>query len=312
MQPLTERKIVLVFRQTRLVELVRRFNTIQQAQFYVEHLGADFSDYLAEDSRYAQALAAAAATLATYGRVQRLDRAFVPNFIFGPDDIVVVIGQDGLVANTLKYLDGQSVIGINPDPQRWDGRLLPFGVEDLALILPDVLRGRRPVNSVTMAEAVLNSGERLYAVNDLFIGPQSHTSARYSLRIGDRFERQSSSGVIVSTGLGSTGWLASIYAGWQSTSAHLAPSARLPEGDGHFEWSAARLTFYVREPFPSRSSAASLVIGDIHRGEALTLVSEMPERGVIFSDGLESDFLDFNSGTVATIRVADRRGQLVA
>lgn len=31
-------------------------------------------------------------------------------------DIVVVIGQDGLVANTLKYLDGQPVIAINPDP----------------------------------------------------------------------------------------------------------------------------------------------------------------------------------------------------
>jgi len=47
MEPITERKIVLILRETRLAELIRRFNTREQAQFYVEHLGADFSDYLA-------------------------------------------------------------------------------------------------------------------------------------------------------------------------------------------------------------------------------------------------------------------------
>ena len=37
------------------------------------------------------------------------------------EDIVVVVGQDGLVANTLKYLQGQPVIAVNPD--RSDGRV---------------------------------------------------------------------------------------------------------------------------------------------------------------------------------------------
>ncbi|MFT7387173.1 MAG: hypothetical protein ACI8VC_000410 [Candidatus Endobugula sp.] len=32
-----------------------------------------------------------------------VERNLLPNFIFGPEDIVVVIGQDGLVANPLKY-----------------------------------------------------------------------------------------------------------------------------------------------------------------------------------------------------------------
>ena len=49
MERLTENKIILVTRPTRLDELIGRFNTVQQAQFYIEHLGADFSDYLAED-----------------------------------------------------------------------------------------------------------------------------------------------------------------------------------------------------------------------------------------------------------------------
>lgn len=52
----------------------------------------------------------AAESLAKHGRLQRLDRGFLPNFLFPPDSLVVVVGQDGLVANTLKYLDGQCVL----------------------------------------------------------------------------------------------------------------------------------------------------------------------------------------------------------
>jgi hypothetical protein len=104
---MAENKIVLVVRPTRLDNLVVRHNTIQQAQFYVEHLGADFSDYLAEHRRYHEAARATEALLRDLGRVQRLQRQFLANFIFGPEDTVVVLGQDGLVANTLKYLDGQ-------------------------------------------------------------------------------------------------------------------------------------------------------------------------------------------------------------
>ena len=38
----------------------------------------------------------------------------------------------------------------------------------------------------------------------------------------------------------------------------------------------------------------------------------MPSGGVIFSDGMESDFLDFNSGTVGRVRAASQRAVLVA
>jgi NAD kinase len=310
MEPITERKIVLILRETRLAELIRRFNTRQQAQFYVEHLGADFSDYLAEHERYLQATADVESMLRHFGRLQRVDRAFLANFIFGPDDLVVVLGQDGLVANTMKYLDGQRIIGVNPDPRRWDGVLLPFVATDLLRIVPEALADRRIVKSVTMAKATLNTGVSLYAVNDLFIGPQSHVSARYELTIGGRCERQSSSGIIVSTGLGSTGWLKSIYAGWAAMTATFLGETE-PKPDGAFPWDARHLHYYVREPFPSRTSAASLVIGKIEQSETIGIVSEMPEHGVIFSDGIEADFLEFNSGTRATIGIAERSGQLI-
>lgn len=307
-----DRKIVLVVRPTRLDELIARFNTVQQAQFYIEHLGADFGDYLAEQQQYRAATQAVETSLRGFGRVQRIDRRYLGNFIFAAEDIVVVLGQDGLVANTLKYLDGQHVLGVNPDAKRWDGVLLPFGPGDLATVMPEALAGKRPVRRVTMAKASLNTGAALYAVNDLFIGPRSHVSARYTLRAGGREERQSSSGIIVSTGLGSTGWLKSLYAGWTAAAASFGAAAPAGARDGSFPWDAAFLRYFVREPFPSRTTGASLVVGRINARTPLTIVSEMAENGVIFSDGIEADFLEFNAGTRAEIGIAEREGLLVA
>src|SRR5499427_1539475 len=139
MNRLTDNKIVLVTRPTRLAELVARFNTVSQARFYIEHLGADFQEYLREDETYHHALVQAQAILGHLGRVQTVDRSFLPNFLFAPDDTIVTLGQDGLVANTLKYLDGQPVVGVNPDPARWDGKLLRFKVGDLSKIMLEVV-----------------------------------------------------------------------------------------------------------------------------------------------------------------------------
>src|SRR5881397_3562644 len=149
---LTENKIILVVRATRLADLKARFATRMQAKFYVNRLGGDFSDYEAEDASYQSAIAQARQILAGLGRVQIVQRALLPNFVFGPEDIVVALGQDGLVANTLKYLNGQPLIGVNPDPKRWDGQLLPFTVRDLDKIAREVLRKRRSTKAVTMAK----------------------------------------------------------------------------------------------------------------------------------------------------------------
>jgi hypothetical protein len=293
-------KIVLVVRPTRLDELIARFNTAQQV-----------GDYLLEHKTYYAALAEAERRLSGQGHVQRLERRFLANFVFGAADLVVVLGQDGLVANTLKYLDGQPVVGVNPDPGRWDGVLLPFQAADLDRIVAEQRAGWRQAREVVMAQATLNTGQRLYAVNDLFIGARSHVSARYEIAIGRRREAQSSSGIIVSTGLGSTGWLRSVYAGWRAAAAFLAPQLALPELESGFAWDAPRLAFTVREPYPSRASAATIGMGGIDAAHPLRILSAMPENGVIFSDGIEADYLDFNSGTQARIAIADKRGRLV-
>lgn len=310
MSAANDRKVVLITRRTRLEDLIARFLTAEQAKFYVEHLGADFSDYEREHAAYQSARLAAMQTLEQWGRYQIIDRGFLPNFLFGPHDVVVALGQDGVVANTMKYLDGQPLIGLNPDPGRYDGVLLPFKPADLASLLPDVVADKRAAKAVTMAKARLSDGQTLYAVNDLFIGARTHVSAIYEIATAAAHERQSSSGLIVATGLGSTAWFKSIVTG----SLAIAGSFGAGPPPAHYDplpWDAHELRFAVREPFPSRSSQAGLVCGSLGADQSLRLRSLMPDHGVIFSDGIEADRLDFNAGSEAIIGIAERRGQLI-
>lgn len=299
-----EPKFIIIKRKTRLEELVFRYNTREQAKFYVEHLGQDFSLYIDEDREYTEALQKAISYLEAMGKVQVVDRSFLPNFLFGKSDIVIAIGQDGLVANTLKYLDQQVLIGVNPSPKRYDGTLLPFQVDDLKSIIKEVVLYRRPIKEVTMAKAILNDGQEMLGVNDLFIGQKSHVSARYHLQIGEKSEVQSSSGIIVSTGLGATGWLKSILQGAAGIALQPIKPIEMP-------WDSSYLMFSVREPFPSLVSKAELTFGRIEEGKFLQITSWMPENGVIFSDGMENDYLEFTSGKIATIGIEKRRGKLV-
>jgi NAD kinase len=308
MSYLSERKIVVITRQTRSDELVKKFNNMTQAAFYVQKRGGDISEYVEESRVYKETVSSSFSQLQSLARVQQIDREYVPSFIFGEDDIVVAIGQDGLVANTLKYLKNQPLIAVNPDPARYDGVLLPFRESDLVGIVRDVLANRRPKKEITMATAELNDGQSLLAVNDFFIGRQTHVSARYSIKVGEYEENQSSSGIIVSTGLGSTGWLKSVIAGAREVAGSIS-GRKIPDDVNTPKWDSDYLYYSVREPFPSNTTGTSLVFGKI-TGK-LQITSQMPEGGVIFSDGIEQDFLQFNSGSEAKISVATKKGYLV-
>ena len=301
-------KVVLVTRKTRLAELIERFNTLAQAKFYIEHAGGNFQEYQLEDEAYRQSADVVRRAIELGLKVQEIDRGLVPTYTFLPEDLVVTLGQDGLVANTAKYVGKQPVIAINPDPERFDGILLPFLPGQTGRALEEVISGKYRIRSVTLAEARLSDGQRLLAFNDLFLGAQTHVSARYRIRWAKTEEPQSSSGVLVSTGAGSTGWVSSVF--------NMASGVAVLAG-GHtvkpmrLDWEDRRLLFVVREPFISRHSKAGIVAGIVEHQQTLELDSLMPSGGVIFSDGVEADFLQFNSGSSVIVRAAAETAQLV-
>lgn len=156
-----------------------------------------------------------------------------------------------------------------------------------------------------MAKAVLNDGQELTAVNDIFIGPRYQTSARYSLTIDGHEETQSSSGIILSTGLGSTGWLRSLVTGASGiVGSHKST-------DSAMDWDADTLRYAVREPFPSQTTGTDLIYGEVTQATKMTVSSLMAGDGVIFSDGMVNDFIEFNSGAIASLQMSSQKGRLV-
>lgn len=302
-------KVVLVTRKTRLDELIERFNTLAQAKFYIEHAGGDFSAYVREHESYQQALKTVRRGVEVGLKIQVMDRALVPTYLFAKSDVIVTLGQDGLVANTAKYVGGQPILAVNPDPERVDGVLLPIAPTTVRASLERTLSGRAKARTVTLAEARLKDGQRLLAFNDLFIGAASHVSARYRIQYGQKSEQHSSSGVLVSTGAGSTGWLSSIF---NETSGILSYLGGAPVTPVRLQWEEERLFFVVREPFVSKHSQAAVVAGAVTAQAGLTLESQMPSGGVIFSDGVEADHLDFNAGAIARVGIAPEKANLIS
>ncbi len=305
-------KVVVITRKTELEELVSRFNTLPQAQFYLEHAGQDFTPIAARHARYQSVLDAVRNEIPGGLKSQVIDRSFLPQFTFGEADLVVTVGPDGLVVNVAKYLNGQPILAVNPDPSWIDGLLLPFAAREFSAALHRTLQRRQPVQSVTMAEARLSDGQTLVAFNDLFIGARSHVSARYGIAQEDRHETHSSSGIIVSTGAGSTGWLQSVYAGAAAAVASLGGQWAPPIDGGRLPLDADYLVYAVREPFPSKATQTSLAFGTIDGKTPLTLNSHMADNGVIFSDGMEADYLTFNAGTQARVGIASRKAYLIS
>ena len=306
---------IVVKSKTRYDALLERFNTAGQARFYLKRKAGQETDSDAEFEEYAQEHARIEAAVA---RVQReltgvikskvVERAFLPSFLFANNQLVIVVGQDGLVANAAKYVGGRPLLAVNPDPDRYDGVLLPFRPDTCRAAVQRVLADRYAVHEHRLAEARLNDGQRLLAFNDLFVGAASHVSARYRIRFGEAREEHSSSGIIVSTPAGSTGWLSSVFnmmAGLEDFAGALGQLDTYPKP------LPGQLLFVVREPFRSQRTQCQVVAGRVQAGQCLEVESLMPTGGVIFSDGVEADFLRFNAGTVATIGPAEEVARLV-
>jgi NAD kinase len=307
------RKVIIVTRKTVLDELIERHGTHAQAKFLALNRGQSFQDIEDAHRCYYAALSHLKQSVPHNVRLQIIERSFLPTFLFSHDDLVVTLGQDGLVVNVAKYIEGQPLMAFNPDPRRIDGVLLPFAMDDAADAIDRVLYGHTPADPLTMARVSLDDGQTLHALNDLFIGVRSHTSARYQLSYRGTREDQSSSGIIVSTGAGSTGWFRSIV----TASAGLADGFMGTNATGsmrdqfRFNPLARELRFAVREPFVSRTTSANVVYGHVLEGESLEIVSQTPHGGIIFSDGMEADFLKFESGMTARITVSDRCVNLI-
>lgn len=290
-------RAVLVTRPTEMDELLAVHATRGQAEFFLTQRGLSIVELERRHEAQMSAVEGVKRSLPGNWVVADARRDDLDRFLFTERDIVIAIGQDGLVANLAKYLKGQPVVGVTPSQDATEGVLTATPVDVLRGLLPKVVRKDAVLQRRTMVQALLDDGRRLTALNELFIGHRSHQSARYLIRAGDTEEFQSSSGVIVSTGTGLTGWARSI----------LTATGRKQS----FPPEAKRAAFFAREPWPSKTTGSAMAYGEIEPDRSVSIVSQMNDGGVIFADGVEQDYLRFEWGKQVKIELSGRTLNLV-
>lgn len=286
-------RVVVVHRRTELDELIARHGTRGQAAFYLRTRGRDLTDVGRRHDDLQAALTEVTASIPMDWRRGLVERSDLSRFMFAPDDVIVVVGQDGLVANAAKYLHGQPVIGVDPEPGRNAGVL----VTHPAGRVRKLLGSRGGIEERTMVAVRADDGAELVALNEIYLGHASHQTARYTLTLADgRTEAQGSSGLIVATGTGATGWCASAALERHSPLALPAATER-------------RLAWFVREAWPSRITGTTLTEGELT--DAPLRVTVASDSLVAFGDGIESDALVLPWGQSVELQVADRTLRLV-
>jgi hypothetical protein len=292
-------RAVLVHRRTEYQELIDRHGTRGQAEFFLRTRGREIQEVERRHRLTEAVLAQVAGAVPADWRHARVERGDLARFLFAPDDVVVVVGQDGLVANAAKYLEGQLVLGIDAEPGRNPGVLVRHRAADAAKLLRAAVSPgiEGQLDPRTMVEAVADDTQRLLALNEIYLGQPGHQTARYRLAAGSASEPQASSGVLVGTGTGATGWCRSA---WLERGSPLRlPAPASPE-----------LAWFVREAWPSPTTGTEQVQGVLAQDERLSLTVES-DRLVAFGDGIESDALELTWGQLVRVGVAATRLRLL-
>ncbi len=289
-------RALIVTRPTEYDEMLGRHGSRQQVAFFLKQRSQEMSVIDERHALQQQAVQEVSSSIPVDWRRASLTRDDLSRFVFGPEDVIIAVGQDGLVANVAKYLDGQPVVGVNPDPRRNPGVLVRHHAQAVRSILVAIAAGTAVAEHRAMVEIATDDGQTLRALNEVYVGHPAHQSAKYELVVDGADERQSSSGVLIGTGTGATGWCSSVYR-------ERSLNWSLPDT------TSSDLAWFVREAWPSPWTGTTLTAGRLTSGELVIRCES--DRLVAFGDGIEADHLNLQWGQTARIRSASRGLMLV-
>ncbi len=201
-------------------------------------------------------------------------------------DLVVSLGGDGTILKSARCIvDNTPLLSVKSDSYS-SGSLCTIDSSRFEEALDRILKGDLRIEKWTRAEGA-TTDMWLLALNELYIGHKfSSGMARYELSFRDKVDDQMSSGVVVSTGTGSTGWYANLL-----------------NSEGPFPRTSEELKFCVREY--KKDAGYKQTKGTIRRGETLLLRSNMNLDGCIILDGdSEKQLYDFKRGGLLEIGVS--------
>lgn len=207
-------------------------------------------------------------------------------------DLIITFGGDGTFIKAANLIEDAFILGVNSAPETSEGALTSIIQGEFLDMLPALASKTYPILKRQRAIVILN-GRVLeeHALNEVYVGTLSQFhSSHYKLTFKDHTEEHRSSGVIVSTGTGSSAW-------FHSAGGHI------------FHPSEEKLSFIVREPyFGNRVFKPTLLKGNIEKHESLRIEAHRDSGGII---SINEALYPFNRGDVVEISLSPKPLQCI-
>lgn len=216
-------------------------------------------------------------------------------------DAVLSLGGDNSFIYVTHYLDPSiPVIGINSDPGRSLGKLCAWNSSDLARVVRHLQEENYKIEKWPRLQATIDDKSLIPATSEYYFGEdRSKDMSRHVLIHRGKQYEQKSSGIILATGAGSTGWRSS------------AGRYRHPFGN-QFNRTRAQGRFIVREPFQPNTfrfyldqlTGEQRYTGKLEPGEEIILHSLNDGKGYATADSWEE--YAFPRGSTAVVKISDQ------
>jgi len=205
---------------------------------------------------------------------------------FKGKDLVICIGGDGTILNSAHYVNDKTPVLTVRSDKRSVGALCEIDAEEFEAALEKILNDDFSLEEWTRIEGTLGD-KKLTALNEIYVGVgHSVGMARYELTHNGKTEFQKSSGVVISTGTGSTGWY-----------------VHVPGADEKFPKDSKELKYIVRD---AEGNGYELMKGTIRPGDSFYIKSKMNVDGCVSIDGdFEKRMFEFDKGDVIELHVAE-------
>lgn len=207
-------------------------------------------------------------------------------------DIIIALGGDNHLQYVSHFIDSTLLMGVNSDTARSEGALTYFTAEDFEKILLKIEKDDFDIEEWQRLECILNGTSISLTTSEYFLGENARKfMSRHILKIGDKEEEQKGSGLLVSTGAGSTGW-------YDSECRYLYPDGNI------FPKTSKYARFLNTAPYRGKLNGYSMLEGKLEEGMELTVYSLNDSKGIVTSDSIED--YDFNIGAKAVIKLSKK------
>jgi len=199
-------------------------------------------------------------------------------------NLIFSIGGDGTFLRTAHFITNELIMGINSDVKKSEGKLCSAVKENLKDKINKIKEDEFIIKKLTRVR-VHYSSKDYDALNEIYVGSSKpYYLGKYILKFNNIKEEQKSSGIIISSGTGSSAWYKSIT-------------------NNTFDPESEELRFVVREPYYGRLSKFNITTGRIYKNQKLYLVSKMKD-GIIAIDSITE--LPFSKDKEIEIKISPK------